>query len=362
MNQRTDETKQTVPPRSSRTMPPSLACLLHYVVVGPASVMMHDALGLNPRGLIISNGSSNDNESSLLQRSIALLFGVYALALLLIRLYMISSKVALLAAKSNGNDGSKTTAIHRGHATTEIANDPSAVVWYEHTWLCNVALLMTAWALWTNRPALAWAHGVTVAIDQVLWYVDGMVYLLTSGKTVLVGVFSHILLQPNIQWYHHLTCWHHIWNLPLLAVATTMATRTTDNDPTTDEQSFWIRFCAYYYPTWLLASGIMTLNVVASRILTPHGVVVQTVATCPTTTTRTTTRQPGRRQFFYYLNINLSHEVWKDLAISIGFLRIQQDHPAVAVYLWRLLTRWMLLNSILWAAAVAGALAFGSAT
>ena len=49
---------------------------------------------------------------------------------------------------------------------------PRQSVIYESTWLCNGTLALGALASWTHRPILAMACCVTVGIDQLLWYVD----------------------------------------------------------------------------------------------------------------------------------------------------------------------------------------------
>ena len=69
---------------------------------------------------------------------------------------------------------------------------------------------------------------------------------------------------------------------------------------------------------------------------------------------KTTSTNKGQLQFqfqfcdeYKYLNVNLSHELWKD--ITFDFLQIQYyDDPPVGVYLWRLLwRRWQVLNWII---------------
>lgn len=45
-----------------------------------------------------------------------------------------------------------------------------------------------------------------------------------------------------------------------------------------------------------------------------------------------------------YLNVNLSHELWKD--ITFDCLQIQHDNPSAGLYLIRLLWRWQVFNGI----------------
>ena len=52
----------------------------------------------------------------------------------------------------------------------------------------------------------------------------------------------------------------------------------------------------------------------------------------------------GKQEIVKYLNVNLSHELWKD--IKIEALQIKHDDPTVWVYLFRLLWRWQVFNGI----------------
>ena len=45
-----------------------------------------------------------------------------------------------------------------------------------------------------------------------------------------------------------------------------------------------------------------------------------------------------------YLNVNLGHELWKD--ISFSALQINCDDPPVTVYICRLLLRWIGFNTL----------------
>ena len=55
---------------------------------------------------------------------------------------------------------------------------PRPSIIYESTWLCNGTLALGALASWTDRPTMAMACCVTVGIDQLLWYVDLLGFLL----------------------------------------------------------------------------------------------------------------------------------------------------------------------------------------
>ena len=245
------------------------------------------------------------------------------------------------------------------HQPRRLAN----CVWYEFTWLCNVTLIASAIALQTHRPILAAAYCVTVGIDQLIWYVDIVTYLLL-GKFP-VGVCKY-LFWPETTFWTRVTCTHHLWTIPLLLTATR----------------------GVHILALPLSFTAMTINVVSSRLLIPFHVEVfadhqkmamnddrvqqnqqredansfscshtystktgSTVSassasstsssTTTTTTTTTTTSTPVAMK---YLNVNLSHELWKDITFSI--LQINYDNPPAWLYLFRLLWRWQGFNSI----------------
>mmetsp|Transcript_4056 Transcript_4056/g.8155 ORF Transcript_4056/g.8155 Transcript_4056/m.8155 type:complete len:333 (-) Transcript_4056:146-1144(-) len=313
-------------PQRHPPLPPPVACLFHYALVGPLSVAMHDR--------IVAQDETNDaGPPSEVAFRIGIFFGVYWLWLVSFRLYTASSKAVAL---SQAPAAAAPMAVVARLYTTE----PTSVVWYEIPWLCNMTLAMGAWGLVTNRTSLALAYGLTVAIDQLLWYVDGLIYV-TTGKTV-VGVFRHMLL-PTARWYHHLTTWHHVWTLPLLMVAATAASNAASEElEVLRNETYMYR---YYRNIWLSSAVVMTLNVLSSRFLTPFAIVVKAP---PEATNDNTNNPPGRAfVFYYYLNVNLSYEVWKDLSKTISFLRIQDDRPSTPLYLWRLLSRWMFLNTVI---------------
>jgi hypothetical protein len=172
-------------------------------------------------------------------------------------------------------------------------------VLYEGTWLCNTTLVIGSLALWCHRPIITAAFCVTVGIDQLLWYVDVLSWI-TSGHFV-VGVAKY-LTWPSTPWATRLTCTHHLWTLPLfLGYAAAPLT----------------------HQALALSGIIMVLHVTLSRLMTPFRVETK------------------------YLNVNLSHELWKD--ISIGCLQISKDNPSARVYLVRLLWRWQTFNVLVFA-------------
>lgn len=76
--------------------------------------------------------------------------------------------------------------------------------------------------------------------------------------------------------------------------------------------------------------------------------VATTTATAATVTTTassfSSTICKEKVQLEKYLNVNLSHALWKD--IKFQCLQIQWDNPSTRVYLFRLLWRWQLFNGI----------------
>lgn len=314
----------------SHKLPAPLACFVHHAVVGPLSVSLHDRFFVTQ-----FDDGARENSPPLTTTRIALFLGAYWAWLLSFRLFMSSSKaVSLCQQQQRQHTFQASSAATSGK--TLCVTEPTAMVWYEMPWLCNMTLFMSAWALLTNRTVLALAYGLTVSIDQLIWYYDGLV-LLVTGKTV-VGVFRHIFL-PTARWYHHLTTWHHLWTLPLLMLAA-----ACNPSPPSDSESGRLvdesGVYRNYRDIWLLSGAVMTLNVLCSRLLTPFGILVKLP---PSFDDKSTPRRP----FFYYLNVNLSYEVWKDLSKTISFLRIEDDYPSTAIYLSRLLVRWMFLNTVI---------------
>ena len=175
---------------------------------------------------------------------------------------------------------------------------------YEHTWLCNQTLIISAICLRTDRDLLAMAYLITVSIDQIMWYVDIIGFILF--RTFPVGVVKY-LTWPGTSFATRLTCTHHVWTIPLVMYA-----------------CHGIHVAAYP-----LSAVVMTVSVLLSRFLTPFTIqYFQNDERCEK-----------------YLNINLSHELWKDITFS--WLQIQKDDPPLYLYLFRLLWRWQLFNGII---------------
>lgn len=177
---------------------------------------------------------------------------------------------------------------------------------YEMTWLCNQTLIMAAICITTGREVLAMAYVITVSIDQILWYVDLFGYLWFG--TFPVGVAKYLTWE-NTTLASRVTCTHHIWTIPLVIYAC----------------------CGIKATAFPLSAVVMTLNVILSRFFTPFTIQYKNVY--------------ERKSCEKYLNVNLSHELWRDITFS--WLQIQSDDPSVHVYLFRLLWRWQVLNGII---------------
>lgn len=186
-------------------------------------------------------------------------------------------------------------------------------VLYEYTWLCNTTLVLGAVGLRTCRPIMAAAFCVAVSIDQCLWYVDiaGWAF---SGKFP-VGVAKY-LTWPQTSWATRITASHHMWTIPLIMYGSK----------------------GLHWSAYPLSVFIVTLSVLLSRWMTPFIIFCEdSGGECSEEKERK--KRPRREK---YLNINLSHEVWKD--IKFGFLQICEDDPGALLYLCRLVLRWQIFN------------------
>lgn len=175
---------------------------------------------------------------------------------------------------------------------------PRGLVVYEYCWLCNVTLWMSAYALLSDRPVLASAYCIVVGIDQLLWYVDLGVFFI-SGKFP-IGVAKYLSWPENANWSTRITCSHHLWTIPIILFSSRSKMKLSA------------------YP---LAFLIMIVNVLLSRLLTPPDV--------------------KTKQGTFYLNVNLSHSVWKD----IKFQCLQINEEKALQYMVQLLWRWQSFNT-----------------
>lgn len=179
---------------------------------------------------------------------------------------------------------------------------------YEVCWACNSAMLLSVFGPLTNRPLLASGGAIAVCIDQVLWYVDLLGY--AAVRKFPVGVAKY-LLWPETSNARRATSTHHLFTIPLV---------------------LW-QVGGLHLKALPISYGLVALHVILSRLLTPHVIFVKG-------------GDDGKAMIPQYLNLNLAHEVWRD--IKFKFLQITVPNPFV--YLPNLLVRWLLFNSIVFAA------------
>lgn len=139
-----------------------------------------------------------------------------------------------------------------------------------------------------------------------------------------MGVAKY-LTWPQTTWITRVTCTHHLWTIPLLM--------------TTSGGGVPISALG-------LSSVLMTLNVCLSRFLIPFEVVVPVVSCIRKGGNSTTSNDKDihQKNKSKYLNVNLSHELWKDIKIEL--IQINYDNPPVFRYIFRLLWRWQGFNTM----------------
>jgi len=151
-------------------------------------------------------------------------------------------------------------------------------------------------------------------------------YLNESGrKTFPIGVAKY-LTWPSTPWYTRFTCTHHLWTIPVFLRA---YLHSSHHDRQMMSGNVMLR-------CFTLSCVIVTTHVVLSRWLTPFS--IEIIGNGKDSDGDT---QADRH---HYLNINLSHELWKDITFS--FLQISKDAPSPRVYIFRLLWRWWLFNGL----------------
>mmetsp|Transcript_34460 Transcript_34460/g.72558 ORF Transcript_34460/g.72558 Transcript_34460/m.72558 type:complete len:435 (+) Transcript_34460:93-1397(+) len=348
---------------SSQFLPPShpsLTFLLHYAITIPSIFYIHDSVFLSNfedhphvSAATASSASAvvpqNDDEFTIRSQTLISQFLFAYTIILFSTRYFSSYKAGRL----------------RHHS-----------VLYELTWLCNSTLLMGALSfgglssssssssynnaddgnnstnsttaetiggilswLFRRRPLVATACCIAVSIDQVLWYVDLLGWIF-SGK-FLIGVMKYLTWEQTL-WIDRFTCTHHLWTIPVMIYGGSMSAMSTcDDDDGCDVLLGWDSFGLSVY--------VVFIHVLLSRWLTPHCIQSKT----PKITNNHHDGDKGKKkkddpQQYRYLNVNLSHELWRD--ISFSFLQISIDNPPCWVYLFRLLWRWQLFNGMVFVA------------
>ena len=286
---------------------PSLAFVTHYSVTVTSIFLLHDAI------FGVDSNHLNWNKPDAIQRQDKIAEFTFVYVVILFGARYLSS---FLAGRL------------RQHA-----------VLYELTWMCNSTLVMgficfggvgkvlrniddddvliehrfLGW-LCKRRPLVVTACCVSVSIDQILWYVDLSVRFLT-GKFP-IGVAKYLTWKQTL-WIDRLTCTHHLWTIPL----------------------FLYGAGGMNLHSFVLSVYVVAIQVLLSRWLTPHHIEVAS------SDSFSQNNQSDPTRYYRYLNVNLSHELWRD--ITFPFLQISKDNPSCWIYVFRLLWRWQLLNWIM---------------
>ncbi len=198
-------------------------------------------------------------------------------------------------------------------------------VLYELTWLCNSTLIVgclsfSGWGdcwLLKRRPLAATACCVAVSIDQIMWYVDAIVWVFSGNFPI--GVMKYLTWQQTL-WIDRLTCTHHLWTIPLFIYGSGTSLP---------------------WDSFILSVYVVTIHVLLSRWLTPRTIRRETKHDDDDWNDCGNMDDP---RYYRYLNVNLAHELWQD--ITFPFLQISKDNPLCWIYMYRLLWRWQVFNAL----------------
>ena len=349
-------------PKHATWKHPTLVLTLHYILSTSILVLVHDGylawLGVSSPPH--HSDTTIDIQSSSSRFRLQQPNTQIANAIFLYFIFLITYRFLQNGNSSNMISSTTTRTKHKPKPKTKTKTKTKRInkhqafqiaCLYEYTFLCNTTLFHAYLCITTNRPLLATSHLITVSIDQVLWYIDLLGWSLSGFNNTKfpIGVAKYITWEGT-SWATRVTCTHHLWTIPLVGYA-----------------------CGgIYEEAFPLSAVVMVVNVLLSRWLTPKSILyhdedyaapeplslssrTRTRSTCgedekkvdgdiTNTTTSTRTNKGDGQLQHKYLNVNLSHELWKD--ITFDFLQIQHDDPPVGVYLWRLLWRWQVLNGI----------------
>jgi len=173
---------------------------------------------------------------------------------------------------------------------------------YDMLWACNICIILSIFALITNKPILVGAALITISCDQLLWYFDILGYIVT--RKFHIGVAKY-LTWPEIPLSNKLTSTHHLWFMPLLGYVL--------------KDVGGLHFEAF------IISIILTATLwLLARILTPR------------------TLAGHKDKADIYFNINLSWELWKD--IPVPFLAKFSKNASFWPILIASLSIWNFLN------------------
>ena len=171
---------------------------------------------------------------------------------------------------------------------------------YNQLWACNTGMALASSGMILQRPIMVGAAVGVVAIDQVLWYFDVLLKVLT-GK-YKIGV-ARYLDWPETPFVQKVFSWHHLWFMPACL--------------------YYLRMTGPGMPSGALrlaVLGVLSMTLL-SRSLTPR-----------------------------VLNINMCYEFWKD--IKIAPLHVCDGKPFYIYVPW-ILVVFNAINLPLWPLLVA---------
>lgn len=80
-------------------------------------------------------------------------------------------------------------------------------------WFCDVAMIVTLFALWLESPLLAGSQATAILLPQLAWNIDYVIHLLT-GKSPIFGLTNY-MFDDHITVFNRFLSGFHGW-LPLL--------------------------------------------------------------------------------------------------------------------------------------------------
>jgi hypothetical protein len=143
---------------------------------------------------------------------------------------------------------------------------------YDMFWQCNVSLVLASIGSLIGKRDIVGACVASVALDQSLWWIDISWYFIT-GKFP-IGVSKYIT-WPETTWVKVFTSTHHLWFIPV---------------------------CIYFneglpWNSFFLSMILVAFMAIYSRLVIPFEIPYE-----------------GKMR---YMNINCTHECWKDVKIQI---------------------------------------------
>lgn len=141
------------------------------------------------------------------------------------------------------------------------------------------------------------------------------------------------LTWPTTSWSLRITSTHHLWTIPVFLRAYLRSSRTDHEMMSGDVM---VR-------CFVLSCVVITTHVILSRWLTP--ISIGGGDSCGGTTDDGDGQNLEGRTQEQYLNVNLSHVLWKDITMSF-FTILHRLNTPPSVYIARLLWRWWVLNAL----------------